>query len=307
MTDCATYEPIASSFLSAQRGNDKVSDLFHLDWSDQSLTGLQILVGLDDGGNKNYRENYLKATRVPTSFYKITHLFGINTLIKFAEDGRFKLVDHTLYLDLEGEDFASNLFDSKKIVIHHIDNIAVLSSADKDELSSSVSIKGIKNKNFEPCMLSGSPTSNNLLYAISESDPVEVDCSQKLDEKLRLVNFVVGSEHNRYGVVTSPMNMIAGLENTANFGEDISKTILFNLKIDKEMKCLEEKIKLIVNSSSYDGQFNFEGHEVICDSILDDEDLKELIFDNIVNPVMNLLSLIKKSNPGFHYSVKKND
>ena len=61
------------------------------------IVGLQVLVGLDNGGNKNYRENYLKATRVPTGFYKITHLFGINTLIKFAEDGRFKLVDHTLY------------------------------------------------------------------------------------------------------------------------------------------------------------------------------------------------------------------
>lgn len=268
------------------------------------IVGLQVLVELDKGGNSDYRKQVLQATEIYCGGFVVEHYFNVKDLIKFAEEGRFKLISNNLILDLEGEDFASNFFDSKKLIIHRIDEIRCAGDENKDELNSVVKIKKLR-KNFDPYMVNS--TTNGLLYAISKAESVLSDPEHDLSDELALVNAAVSGSHSRPDVVIDPENVIVFFEETADYDEDCSEARTFNIKIDNQLKCLEDKVKVFFIKSSYDGEFNDEASEIICGSINDSEDLKELIFDNIVNPVMNLLSLIKKSNPGFHYSVKKND
>ena len=173
----------------------------HLNNLANKIVGLQVLVELDKGGNSDYRKQVLQATETYCGGFVVEHYFNLKDLIKFAEEGRFKLISNNLILDLEGEDFASNFFDSKKLTIHRIDEIRCAGDENKDELNSVVKIKKLR-KNFDPHLLN--TTSNGLLYAISKAESVLSDPEHTLSDELSLVNASVSGSHSRPDVVIDP-------------------------------------------------------------------------------------------------------
>ena len=101
MTNCATYEPIASSFLSAPRANYDAEPILEL-----------VLLLLDENGERQKLEN---------NEHQITENMKVSDLKDLAEAGAIRLVNITDDLVIEHPD------TEKKAIIYGIKSIKFLS------------------------------------------------------------------------------------------------------------------------------------------------------------------------------------